>query len=548
MGEQGMSLPGPIVPVLALRNISKTFGGEHALRGVDLTVLPGQVHGLLGENGSGKSTLIKILAGFHAPEPGGEMEFNGQPVKLPLQAGQFRSLGMSFVHQDLALVPSLTVVENLRIGEVAARKRWHVSWSGERRRAREVFQRYGVNIDPAADVADLSVVDRALLAIIRAVEEMRTNREVRGDRPEESDPTEWLLVLDEATATLPSEGVDKLFALIRRIAAAGSSILFVSHDLDEVLEITDRITVLRDGKVAGTVITSETDETRLVEMIIGRTLHKLTAGAHGSGDQQAHVSIRELTGGALKDISLDLTSREIVGLTGLVGSGFEDFPYLVFGARPAQEGQLVLSGQLHDLRTMQPHRAISLGIALLPADRLQDGSIPTLSVADNISMQVMDDYSTLTKLNRLRLRQASRSLMRTFDVRPLEPRATFESLSGGNQQKVVLAKWIRTGPKLLLLHEPTVGVDVGARQQIFKLIRDAANSGTAVICCSSDYEQLADLCDRVLIISGGRIVRQLQGTELTKERIAEQCLTSGFGEEVTSTFMEAGLAGGTAAD
>jgi ribose transport system ATP-binding protein len=468
------------VPVLRVRNISKTFGGEHALRTVELTIMPGQVHGLLGENGSGKSTLIKILAGFYSPEAGGEMEFNGREVKLPLQPGQFRDLGMSFVHQDLALVPSLTVVENLRVGELAARKRWHISWNVERRRAREVFHRYGVRIDPAADVADLSLVDRALLAIVRAVEEVGG-----GARGEDDQPS--LLVLDEATAALPKGGVEKLFALIREIASGGSSILFVSHDLDEVLEITDRITVLRDGQVAGTVVTAQTDETQLVEMIIGRRLHKMSAAVAEQVGRTVRASVRNLEGGPLRNLSLGVTQGEILGLTGLVGSGFEDFPYLVFGARRVQRGELV----------------------------------------------------------RGKLQGDSRTLMRKFDVRPPEPRATFESLSGGNQQKVVLAKWIQTNPKILLLHEPTVGVDVGARQQIFNLIRDAAVAGTAVICCSADYEQLAELCDRVLIIANGRIVRELSGTDLTKERIAEQCLTSGSGEAETSTFLEARVAGGT---
>jgi ribose transport system ATP-binding protein len=381
-------------------------------------------------------------------------------------------------------------------------------------------------------------VDRALLAIVRAVEEVGG-----GARGEDDQPS--LLVLDEATAALPKGGVEKLFALIREIASGGSSILFVSHDLDEVLEITDRITVLRDGQVAGTVVTAQTDETQLVEMIIGRRLHKMSAAVAEQVGRTVRASVRNLEGGPLRNLSLGVTQGEILGLTGLVGSGFEDFPYLVFGARRVQRGELVLGMETHDLRTMQPHRAISLGIALLPADRLQDGSIPSLSVLDNVSMQVMNEYSTLSKLHRGKLQGDSRTLMRKFDVRPPEPRATFESLSGGNQQKVVLAKWIQTNPKILLLHEPTVGVDVGARQQIFNLIRDAAVAGTAVICCSADYEQLAELCDRVLIIANGRIVRELSGTDLTKERIAEQCLTSGSGEAETSTFLEARVAGGT---
>ncbi len=525
------------IPVLALRNISKVFGGAHALNSVDLTVYPGQVHGLLGENGSGKSTLIKVLAGFHAPEPGAEMEFNGRQVDLPLHPGEFRALGISFVHQDLALVPSLTVVENLRIGELASRGRWHISWASERRRAAEIFRRYGVAIDPAADVADLSVVDRALLAIVRAVEDMRaTTGVVGGERA-------GLLVLDEATATLPKEGVEHLFSLVRGIAATGSSILLVSHFLNEILEITDEVTVLRDGRVAGTATTRETSESHLVEMIIGRRLEKLGLTGAGRTETQDKVTIQNLTGGAAREVSFDVGVGEVLGATGLLGSGFEDLPYLLFGARKPDAGALIMAGQEYDLCSLKPATAIALGVALLPADRLNDGSIPSLSVLDNISMQVLDEQSTFKSLNRGLMRRKARSIMGEFDVRPLEPRATFESLSGGNQQKVVLAKWIQTRPKLLLLHEPTVGVDVGARQQIYRLIRDAARAGTSVVCCSSDFEQLADLCDRVLIFGNGRVVRELSGPDVTEERIAEQSLISMSAVQSLTTFMEAEGAG-----
>jgi len=506
-------------PVVALAHLSKTFGGARALKGVSLTVLPGEVHGLLGQNGSGKSTLIKILAGFHAPDPGGELVVNGKPVKLPLQPGQFRDLGMSFVHQDLALIPSLTVTENLRISELASTRRWHISWAREHRKAADLFARYGVQLSPRAQVSDISVIDRALLGIIRAVDDMRTSDALgQGGR--------GLLVLDEPTAFLPKEGTDRLFRLVREIVASGASVLFVSHNLGEVREITNRITVLRDGEVVATVATRDTTEAQMVQLIIGRHLDTLAPPTHQPSNKNIAISIKGLRGGSLRDVEVDIHEGEVLGVTGLLGSGFEDIPTLLFGARPAAAGTMTLGGQDHALAAMTPAKAIRLGIAFVPADRQNDGSIGTVTVTDNVTMQVIGRYVTALRLDRRRMIHDAQALIDAYDVRPPTPTMEYQGLSGGNQQKVLLAKWLQTRPSMLLLHEPTIGVDVGARQQIFGVIRDAAAAGTAVVCASADYEQLAAMCDRVLIVARGRVVRQLLGADVTEERIAEQCLTS----------------------
>ena len=257
------------VPVVELRNLSKTFGGSQALKGVDLTILPGEVHGLLGENGSGKSTLIKILNGFHAPDPGASLTVSGVEVSLPLAPGQFRELGLSFVHQDLGLVLELTVLENLRVGELIASRAHWISWRRERARARELFARYNVDLDPRKLVNELTPTERALLAIVRAVEEIRETQRSHGDE-------RGLLILDEPTVFLPQEGTERLFQIVRDIVKSGdASVLFVSHDLDEVLQVTDRVTVLRDGSLQGTVDTKTTSEAQLVEMIIGRRFESL---------------------------------------------------------------------------------------------------------------------------------------------------------------------------------------------------------------------------------------------------------------------------------
>jgi ribose transport system ATP-binding protein len=517
-------------PVVSLRQISKTFGGVRALRDVDLTIRRGEVHGLLGENGSGKSTLIKILSGFHAPDRGGELEINGRPVSLPLQPGQFRRLGMGFVHQDLGLVPSLSVIENLLVGDLATQRSWRLSWARERRRAQETFKSFGLKLDPRAKVSDLGRTDRALLAIVRAVAEIRANTA--------DDPSEYgLLVLDEPTVFLPASDRDELFAIVREIAATYASILFVSHDLDEILEVTDRATVLRDGKIRGTVDTARAGHDVLVEMIIGRPLQALSIEREQTEVGKA-ISITGLTGRYARDVSLTVRKGEVVGLTGLLGSGFEEIPYYVFGARSAAAGRLEVDGKTYDLRGMSPSRALEAGVALIPADRQRDGSVGSLSLGDNITVPVLHRYQSRVGLNRSRMRNDARKLLEHFDVRPPDPRAKYQSLSGGNQQKAMLAKWLQTKPSLLLLHEPTQGVDVGARQQIFQLTRRAAADGTAVVCASTDHEQLAAVCDRVVVFGHGRVARELTGDQVTQERIAEQCYR--VAESHTGSHLDSG--------
>ena len=514
-------------PVVALRGLSKAFGGARALDGVDLTIARGEVHGLLGENGSGKSTLIKILSGFHAPDDG-ELEINGRAVSLPLAPGQFRSYGMAFVHQDLGLVPSLTVLENLLVGELTQNRSWRVSWKRERRRARQTFEAFGLRIDPRAKVSELRPTDRALLAIVRAVEEIRAN----------TDGSEYgLLVLDEPTVFLPQSDREELFELVREIARTRASILFVSHDLDEVLGLTDRITVLRDGHVRGTVESRDATEEELVEMIIGRRLQALTSERRET-KTGAPIAITGLTGGFARDVSLTLHEGEVVGLTGVLGSGFEEIPYQLFGARAPESGRMELAGRTYDLAQMTPTRATKARIALIPADRQTDGSVGSLSLGDNVTLRVLDSYQSRLRLNRARMRTDAREVLTQFDVRPPDPRLKYQSLSGGNQQKAMLAKWLQTRPSLLLLHEPTQGVDVGARQQIFRLTSEAAARGTAVVCVSTDYEQLAAICDRVVVFGRGRVARELTGDEISKERIAEQCYR--VAEVAAGSHLDAG--------
>jgi ribose transport system ATP-binding protein len=510
------------LPALAARHISKSFAGAQALTDAHLSVRRGEVHGLVGENGSGKSTLIKILAGFHEPDAGAELEIAGERVDLPLRAGQFRELGMAFVHQHLALIPSVTVLENLIMLKLSSGAGRTISWKRERRRAVALLRRFDVDLDLDARVGQLSQVERAMLAVVRAASEI-------GDAEnEDSSGRAGILILDEPTVFLSEEGLQRLYRLIREVVAGGSSVIFVSHDLDEVRSLTDRATILRDGRVVGTVDSTTATKTQLVSMIVGHDLEDLKRGAEvgTQGSVALRVSHLRSETKPVEDVSFELHAGEVLGLTGLVGSGFHEVLYLLYGAWPRTDGEMTIGDATYDLRSVTPADAMAADMALIPADRQRDGSIGSLSVSDNVTMQVLDAYFLKLRLRDRALRRDAGRLLREYDVRPDRPELPYQSLSGGNQQKALLAKWLQTEPGILLLHEPTQGVDVGARLQIFETIRRVASTGTAVLCASSDYEQLEQICDRVLILGSGRVVQELAGSDLTKARITEQSLTA----------------------
>ena len=503
---------------LHLTGLSKTFGGQKALDDVTLEVAQGEVHGLLGQNGSGKSTLIKVLAGFHPPDSGSQLQICGADVPLPVAPGAFRQHRMSFVHQHLGLIPSLTVLENLLIGRLADKPNWAINWPAERRRARQRFERSGIDTDPGAAVSALPPVQRALLAIVRAAAEME----------EGSGRANGLLILDEPTPFLPKQDVQQLFALMRSIVATGASAIFVSHDVDEVMDITDRATILRDGKVAALLDSKAASRQDFVEAIVGRRL-AVTAAPAPLPPGEDHLVVTGLTGGSVRNFSLAARQREIVGLTGLIGSGYDDVCYLLYGARRAEAGTLGMGGRTIPLAAFAPKAAIAAGIVLIPGDRAHAGAIGVLSVTDNMTMPVLGSVFRAWMLDRSGMVSRARDIGRSFEVRPSDPAPPMSALSGGSQQKVVLAKWFQQKPELSLLDEPTQGVDIGARQTVFHHIRAAAGQGAVVLCASSDYEQLATLCSRVLIFAEGRVVASLAGAAITKEAIAEACLGSAEG-------------------
>ncbi|MCW2726267.1 MAG: hypothetical protein JWN35_3188 [Frankiales bacterium] len=503
-------------PVLRFSSLSKTFGGTRALQSIDFDVAPGEVHGLVGHNGSGKSTLIKVLAAYHDPDAGAFLAIGGSSVAFPATQEQIHALGVRFVHQDLGLIPTLSVAENLLLGSIAAERRKH---SGMRRLCGEaagLLARYGLDLDPGMAVSTLSAVQRANLAIVRAV---------GGDLRGVSDAVR-LIVLDEPTAFLPADDKQHLYQLIRQVVAQGSSVLFVSHFLDEVIELCDRVTVLRDGHVvAHGLETMGMSTDTLVGHIVGHDNRReralLSAPAPGT-----YVDVRGLNAGRLRDVSFEVARGEILGVTGLLGSGFEDVPPALFGAIQAS-GELDVDGRTVGLRRQQPHAAVGAGIAFVPADRNRQGVVPTLDISDNLSLLVLRKYLRAAVLRRGRIRNDAGTLLDDFDVRPRTPWAVTAALSGGNAQKVLLAKWLRCQPKLLLLVEPTQGVDVTSRLQIEQMLVTRAGQGMSVICATADPEQLEALCHRVLVMHEGRIAAELTGSAVNKHDIAEACLRSG---------------------
>lgn len=502
--------------ILSARDLSKSFGSTRALDGVSLDIGRREIHALLGQNGSGKSTLIKILAGYHFPD-GGEVAIREEPVALPLAAGELRRRGLAFVHQDLGLVDTLSVVENLRVGRFETGAGWRIRWRSERARARALLRRFGLDVDPAAAVARLTQTERAIVAIIRALEEMRSQG-LEGSLGETEDA--GLLVLDEPTASLPEDEVRLLFDAIRRVKAAGSSVLYVTHRLEEVLTVCDVVTVLRDGRRVATEPIERLDEHALIGLILGRELEALYPDAdHHPAEPLLQVA--GLTGTSVRDVSFVLRRREVLGLTGLVGAGYDEVPYLVYGASPPASGESALDGR--PLGHVSPARAHGLGLALLPADRLRQGGIGRATVKENVTLPVLRRYRRHGRLDHRRERRDVRGLLERFRVRPPEPERPLAALSGGNQQKALLARWIGTRPRILLLHEPTQGVDVGSRHEIFELLQEAVASGTAVIYASAEYEDLAHLCDRVLVFRRGRIARELTGRALSEDSIAAAC-------------------------
>lgn len=502
--------PVVAVPTLQAEALSKSFNGVRVLDDVALRLGRGEVVGLIGQNGSGKSTLIKLLSGFHAPDVGARVAMGDRDVTAELGAGPART-GMAFIHQDLALVPSMTILENLRIGRFTTGAGRRIRWRHERGVVRAALAQVGMTASPDLRVGDLPVTERALVAIARGLEDIADGADP--DRPR-------LLVLDEPTAYLPKEGVERLFGVVRDLAAAGVSVLFVSHRLDEVLEHCDRVVVLRGGALVGDLPVHGRTERDLVELMLGRPPEQMYPALAAPGDG-AGLVVEGLTGTYARELAFAAAPGEVVGFVGLPGEGYDEVPYLLAGAAPASAGRVVLDGVEVPAARLTPGRALRAGVALLPADRKGASGALGVTVRENMTLPTLPAFSALrVLLLAARERRTVAGELQRFDVRPARDDLPLGMLSGGNQQKVLLGKWVLAAPRVLALHEPTQGVDVGAKRDVFAHLARLAAAGTVVVIASVEYEDLAHLCTRVHVVAGGRVVRTLERPELTAHALA----------------------------
>jgi ribose transport system ATP-binding protein len=484
---------------LQIENLSKTFGRNRALRNVSMNVRPGEIHALVGQNGSGKSTLAKILTGFHPADPGGRVAVDGADLTLPVRPLQARNRGLAVVHQSLGLVDDYTVVENLRVGRFRA-SRWtrRIRWAEERDAAAEVLDRLGCTVALDAPVRSLCEEDRASVAIARALQDARSGRGV--------------IVFDESTRSLNREALEHFYEILDGVVATGTSVLLITHRLEEVIEAADRVTVLRDGvAVEADRPTAGLTEAELVHTLLGKALETLERPV-AAGPDGIPVVVEDVTGDLVRSVSLEVQPGEVVGLTGLPDSGYEEIPYLLAGANPASTGKVTMADTTLDLHRTGPRDAIAAGIVLVPESRDRQGLAFDQSITENIALPLTPTRRRgLRSVERISERVSVETWIATLDVRPPVSSLPVGKLSGGNQQKVLLAKWLSTNPRLLLLHEPTQAVDVGARRAIIAAIHDAADRGCAVLVAGGDENELALLCDRVLVFRDGQVAEQLAG-------------------------------------
>ncbi len=488
------------VPAISFRHVSKLFGGVHALDDVSFEVLPGEVHCLAGENGCGKSTLIKIITGVYTPEAGVEMAFAGQSV-TSVTPSVARQNGIAVIWQDLALFPEMSVAENIAFETLLGNLPRLVSYRRLRARSAEILETLGEDIDLEARLNTLPIAQRQIVAIARAL--------ISDAR---------LIFMDEPTASLTQSETDSLLGVVRKLAARGVSVVFVSHRLAEVLDIADRVTVLRDGRLVGVFEAEGMTQSRLAELMTGKTFGTRVAARDMAGAPVV-LEVEGLTRhGEFEEVSLSVHEGEVVGLTGLIGAGRSELGHALFGMTRPDAGTIRLSGRELHLRSNRD--AVAEGIAYVSEDRLSLGLVQPQAIADNIVLPILPRISGRTGL----ISPAEKAgrvehWLKELSVKIGQPGDPVSTLSGGNQQRVVLAKWLATNPRVLILDSPTVGVDVGARAGIFRIIRELAEKGLAILMISDEVPEVYFNADRVLHMAGGRIRGEYDPRKVTLKEL-----------------------------
>jgi rhamnose transport system ATP-binding protein len=492
------NVTNPPEPIVELSGITKQFGGVQALRGVDLTLLPAEVHALVGENGAGKSTLVKILAGIHRPDAG-VMKVGGEVVVLrsPTHA---QALGIAVVQQEPMMFPDLNVAENVFMGRHPRDRFGRVNWKRMYQEVDQLLASLGVTLSSHTPVQGLSVAEQQLVEIAKAL-----SLQAR------------VLVLDEPTAALSSHEVDELFAIVKQLRERGVAILFVSHRLEEIFAVADRLTVLRDGTHIITAPVSEMTTEAIIKYMVGRELSNLYPKSEAKIGEVV-LEVRQLTRpGVFADVSFQLRRGEILGFAGLVGAGRTEVARVLFGIDQAESGETWLKGK--QVRIRSPQQAMEYGIAYVPEDRHQQGLVMNFSIASNITLAILQLVSRLGLLDPRREQKIASEYSSQLSVRSAGVEQVVSALSGGNQQKVVLGKWLATNPSVLILDEPTRGIDVGAKAEVHRIISELAATGLAIVLISSELPEVLAMADRVLVLHEGRVTGTFTRSEATQERV-----------------------------
>ena len=510
--ELGRPSAAAATPLLSLRGVSKHYGGIQALNDVSIDVRAGAVHALVGANGAGKSTLVRILAGLARPDSG-QVLIDGveKAIGTPQAATK---LGLSFIHQELNLVPKFTAAQNMAMNYAGHRRFGLVSWRKVNARAKVVMQSLGSDFPLDREVDQLTVSQKWMVSLGRSL--MRDAR---------------LIAMDEPTASFAADEAERLFAIVRDLTARGVAVLYISHKLNEVLDLSTDITVLRDGGLVGTLQASTSNRRNLAHAIVGREVEELSrheAPAELVKDMVLRIEdlAREPR---VKGVTIDVHRGEILGLAGLVGAGRTEVARLIFGAERPAAGAMMLDGK--PFMPKGPYEAIARGVALVPEERRSQGLLLKESLAFNVNLATAKRNRASRRLPFLspsKARAVANEMMERFSIKARSVNDPVAGLSGGNQQKVVVSKYVRTEPRVLILDEPTVGVDVGARAEIYDIIRARADAGTAVLMISSDFEELV-ICDRVAVMREGRVAGILDGPQATKEAITSLCYETGAG-------------------
>jgi simple sugar transport system ATP-binding protein len=487
---------------LQMKHVSKVYAGVQALDDVSFSLARGEIHCLVGENGSGKSTLIKVISGVVNPEEGAEITIEGQRLAVDhFTSKDSIDRGVHVIYQDLSLFPNLTVGENISFNMHVEKGKKFVNWKDIHTIAQKAVEDIGIEIELEREVGTLSIADQQLVAICKAlIGELK------------------LLIMDEPTSSLTKNEVDSLFSVVKKLQKRGITTLFVSHKLNEIFEIAERVTVLRDGRCVGVYDPHELDQDKLTYMMTGKKIEYVKPDP-GSVSGEVLLELRNLSKkGNFKDISFRLKRGEILGMTGLLGSGRTELALAIFGINPADKGQIIIDGKAVSIRSIKD--AIHLGIGYVPEDRLELGLIMPQSVGNNIIITVLEDLlNSLSLLEKGKRERAIQKGISDLSIRVPSVDSAVMTLSGGNQQRVVLAKWISTGPKILILDEPTVGIDVAAKSSIHGIIKQLAARGIGIILISDEIQEALYNCHRILVMRRGRIVSEARAAEMTEEKL-----------------------------